>query len=133
MVPFGRPGAPQGAARDGPPRPQNVWPGRQRRVTDWETERTLWEVLFNRGRAEITSDPTSGIEAVGTVSNKSDIEQTELVLYAIARKGGKIVAAGRGLIPKLKVGGKTETYHIFFIGNPSGADVTVIAPPVNLK
>lgn len=82
---------------------------------------------------EIKEDPTSGIEAVGTAVNKSDIEQTDLVLYAIARKNGKIVAAGRGLIPKLKVGGKPESYHIFFIGNPTGADVTVIAPPVNLK
>jgi len=81
----------------------------------------------------VKNDPTSGIEATGFASNKSDIEQTDLVLYAIARKGGKIVAAGRGLIPKLKVGGKEESYHIFFIGNPTGADVTVIAPPVNLE
>ena len=82
---------------------------------------------------QIKVDPTSGIEATGTASNKSDIEQTDLVLYAIARKGGKIVAAGRGLIPKLKVGGKTETYHIFFIGNPTGAEISVIAPPVTLE
>ena len=82
---------------------------------------------------KIVSDPTSGLEATGTASNKSDIEQVDLVLYAIARKNGKIVAAGRGQIPRLKVGGKPETFHIFFIGNPTGADVTVIAPPVNLK
>ena len=81
----------------------------------------------------IKVDPTSGIEATGTASNKSDIEQTDLVLYAIASKNGKVVAAGRGLIPKLKVGGKPETYHIFFIGNPAGAEVTVIAPPVTLE
>ena len=55
------------------------------------------------------------------------------MLYAIATKNGKVVAAGRGLIPKLKVGGKPETYHIFFIGKPTGADVTVIAPPVTLE
>ena len=82
---------------------------------------------------ELVNDPTSGIEATGTASNKSDIEQVDLVLYAIARKNGKIVAAGRGQIPRLKVGGKTEIFHIFFIGNPTGAEVTVIAPPVNLK
>ncbi|HTU15453.1 MAG TPA: hypothetical protein VMF31_09660 [Solirubrobacterales bacterium] len=84
-------------------------------------------------KPEIVNDPTSGIEATGTVVNKSDIEQVDLVLYAIARKNGKIVAAGRGQIPRLKVGGKAETFHIFFIGNPTGAEVTVIAPPVNLK
>lgn len=82
---------------------------------------------------ELTNDPTSGIEATGTATNKSDIEQVDIVLYAIARKNGKIVAAGRGQIPRLKVGGKPETFHIFFIGNPTGAEVTVIAPPVNLK
>ena len=82
---------------------------------------------------ELVNDPTSGLEATGTASNKSGIEQVDLVLYAIARKNGKIVAAGRGQIPRLKVGGKKETFHIFFIGNPAGADVTVIAPPVNLE
>ena len=82
---------------------------------------------------EIKTDPTSGIEAVGTVTNKSDIEQIDIVLYAIARKGGKIVAAGRGQIANLKTDGKPASYHIFFIGNPTGADVTVVAPPVTLE
>jgi hypothetical protein len=35
-----------------------LWAGRRRRIADWDRERALWEVLFNRGRAEITSDPT---------------------------------------------------------------------------
>lgn len=82
---------------------------------------------------EIRTDPVSGIEASGTVTNKSDVEQTNLVLYAIARKNGKIVAAGRGMIPKLKADGKPASYHIFFIGNPTGADVSVVAPPVNFS
>lgn len=81
---------------------------------------------------ELNRDPSSGLEVTGTVTNKSDIEQTNLALYAIARKGGKIVAAGRGMVPKLKADGSPATYHIFFIGNPAGADVSVVAPPVNL-
>lgn len=81
---------------------------------------------------KLNKDPVSGLEVTGTVTNQSEIEQTNLVLYAIARKGGKIVAAGRGMIPKLKADGSPATYHIFFIGNPSGADISVIAPPVNL-
>jgi class 3 adenylate cyclase/tetratricopeptide (TPR) repeat protein len=32
--------------------------GRSLKIRDWEREREAWEVLFNRGRAEITSDPT---------------------------------------------------------------------------
>ena len=82
---------------------------------------------------ELVNDPTSGLEATGTASNKSEIEQVDLVLYAIARKNGKIVAAGRGQIANLKTSGKPASYHIFFIGNPTGADVTVVAPPVNLE
>jgi class 3 adenylate cyclase/tetratricopeptide (TPR) repeat protein len=31
---------------------------RSRTVTDWDREREVWQILFNRGRAEITSDPT---------------------------------------------------------------------------
>lgn len=84
-------------------------------------------------KPKIENDPASGLEATGTVRNRSGIEQTDLVLYAIARKGGEIVAAGRGMIARLKADGSPETFHIFFIGNLAGADVSVIAPPVNLK
>lgn len=82
---------------------------------------------------KLNQDPVSGLEATGTVVNKSGIEQSDLVLYAIARKNGKIVAAGRGMIAKLKTDGSPATYHIFFIGNPDGAKISVIAPPVNLS
>lgn len=82
---------------------------------------------------KLNRDPVSGLEVTGTVTNESDVEQSNLVLYAIARKGGKIVAAGRGMIAKLKTDGSPATYHIFFIGNPAGAEVSVIAPPVNFS
>jgi len=82
---------------------------------------------------KLNEDPVSGIEVTGNVINKSDVEQTNLTLFAVARKGGKIVAAGRGVIPKLKTDGTPASYHIFFIGNPTGADITVIAPPVNFS
>jgi len=84
-------------------------------------------------KPRLTRDPASGIEATGTVVNRSGIEQTDLVLHAIARRGGRIVAAGRGMVAKLKADGKPATFHIFFIGNPSGAEVSVIAPPVDLR
>lgn len=75
----------------------------------------------------------SGTKVSGTVTNKSHIDQTQLTLYAVARSGGRIVAAGRGAIKKLKVGTKASNYVIFFIGNPESGDVTVEAPPVNVK
>jgi hypothetical protein len=81
--------------------------------------------------AKLHGDVTSGIEAVGSVKNASQVEQQDLVLYCVARKDGRIVAAGRGGIPRLKVG-QTRGYHIFFIGDPRGAKLTVEAPPTVL-
>ena len=40
-------------------------------------------------------------------------------------KGNKVVAAGRGLIGRLKATTKPVNYHIYFIGDPAGAQVTV--------
>lgn len=77
----------------------------------------------------LENDPTSGINITGEVTNKSDIEQIDLLLYAVATKGGEVVAAGRGLIPKLKVGGKPEPYRIYFIGDPKGAEIETFALP----
>jgi hypothetical protein len=82
---------------------------------------------------KILNDPVSGVFATGKVTNRSSIEQTDLLIYAVATKGGKVVAAGRGLIPKLKADGKAETYNIYFIGDPQGADIEVLANPQNFE
>jgi hypothetical protein len=78
---------------------------------------------------KLKTDPYSGTEATGDVTNKSNIDQTRLTLFAVARKDGKVVAAGRGGIKRLPADGKPTEYHIYFIGDPRGADVTVTAPP----
>jgi hypothetical protein len=74
-------------------------------------------------------DPVSGTEATGQVVNRSGEDQRNLLLYAVARKGGKVVAAGRGIIARLKPTTKPVNYHIFFIGNPSRAQVAVTSFP----
>ncbi len=81
---------------------------------------------------KLVADPVSGLAAEGFVHNRSAILQRRLVLFAVARRGGKVVAAGRGGIEKLKAG-KKAAYQIFFIGNPKGAKVEVTAPPTVLK
>jgi hypothetical protein len=73
-----------------------------------------------------------GPQVIGTVTNKSKILQRKLVLFAVAKQGDRIVAAGRGLIKKVKPN-KPGNYVIFFIGDPQGGDVSVEAPPVALK
>jgi hypothetical protein len=50
----------------------------------------------------------------------------------VARRGPKVVAAGRSAIQRLRVG-KKGFYHVFFIGNPDGARLSVAAPPTVLQ
>ena len=76
-----------------------------------------------------TEDNPSGILARGKITNKSQIDQLKLVVYAVARSGGQVVAAGRGQFKNLKAGGNPGDYNIFFIGDPGGGEVTVTAPP----
>jgi hypothetical protein len=78
--------------------------------------------------AKLEVDAVSGIQASGTVTNQSDIQQIKVTLFAVAHKGNEIVAAGRGGIKVIKANGD-RPYHIFFIGNPKGAEVTVTVPP----
>ena len=75
----------------------------------------------------------SGVKVTGTVRDESKTDQDHLILFAVARQGGRIVAAGRGQIKKLKHAAKPAPYVIYFIGDPTGSDVTIQAPPTVLK
>jgi hypothetical protein len=66
-------------------------------------------------------------EAEGNVVNSSSVDQQELVVDAVARRAGKIVAAGRAVLATAG-GGTTTPFQVFFVGNPSGAKLEVSAP-----
>lgn len=72
---------------------------------------------------------TVGAEASesGSVANRSGVSQTNLVVYAIARRAGKIVAAGRAVLPEVEAG-TSVPFQIYFVGNPRGAQIEVSAP-----
>jgi hypothetical protein len=72
---------------------------------------------------KIEGDPVSGISATGDVVNKTGEDQRRLLLYVVARKGNRVVAAGRGAIEHLKPERKPIKYTIFFVGDPSGAEL----------
>lgn len=72
---------------------------------------------------EINGDPVSGVSATGDVVNKTGTDQRRLLLYVVARKGSRVVAAGRGAIEHLKPELKALKYTIFFIGDPTGAEL----------
>lgn len=74
---------------------------------------------------KIEGDPYSGLLAGGNVENESGEDLERLLLYAVATKGGRIVAAGRGAIEPFKAKPKPVPYNIYFIGDPSGAEVKV--------
>jgi hypothetical protein len=79
---------------------------------------------------QVVTDPVSGVEATGSVTNSSGQDLKNVYFYAVAREGNQVVAAGRGEIQHLKADPKQPPkYHIFFIGDPKGAQVTVTAAP----
>ena len=75
----------------------------------------------------------SGIKVTGIVKSESKLDQSHLILFAVARQGSRIVAAGRGQIKKLKDEAKPAPYVIYFIGDPTGSDVTIQAPPTTFE
>lgn len=82
--------------------------------------------------AELSYDDVSGWTAVGNVHNASGVPQQRLVLFATARRAGKIVAAGRAIITRLRPG-KSARFHAYFIGNPHGAQLAITAPPSTIS
>ena len=76
----------------------------------------------------LEGDPASGIAATGKVTNRSAVEQRRLVVFAVALRGRRVVAAGRSIVPRLKPG-KSARFTAFFIGDPRGASLRVAAPP----
>jgi hypothetical protein len=76
---------------------------------------------------ELREDP-DGTSLTGFVANKSDIEQKDLVIFAVGYRDGKVVAAGRGQVPRVKPQARSR-FNIFFIGNPKGARIELDVPP----
>ncbi len=64
----------------------------------------------------------------GSVANHSQTAQQNLVVYATARRAGKIVAAGRAVLPEVPAQGTNVPFQIYFVGNPSGAQISTSAP-----
>jgi hypothetical protein len=58
--------------------------------------------------------------ASGTLVNRSSIAQREVVVYAVARRGARVVAAGRAVLPDVRAGASVP-FQLFFIGDPKGA------------
>jgi hypothetical protein len=71
------------------------------------------------------SPGTSTLE--GAVRNPSSTAQPELVIDAVARRGGRVVAAGRAVLASLEAGASTP-FQVFFVGSAASAQLEVSAP-----
>jgi hypothetical protein len=80
----------------------------------------------------LIEDPTNGAGAAGTVRNRSSIAQRNLVVFAVARQAGRIVAAGRAVVPELTARAATP-FQLFFVGDPRGARLQISAPPTTFR
>ncbi|MDQ3722634.1 MAG: hypothetical protein M3376_06110 [Actinomycetota bacterium] len=84
-------------------------------------------------KVRLENDEVDGATAVGMVYNDSTVVQNRLVIFAVARRGSKIVAAGRAVVPKLKPGPKGARFTLFFVGDPGRAKLSVTAPAVSFR
>jgi len=76
-----------------------------------------------------------GSSVTGVIRNRSRVVQKRLTVYGVARRGDRVVAAGRAVIDRLDPDptSKPVRFTIYFIGDPTGARLDVFAPPVSLS
>lgn len=84
---------------------------------------------FTISEPKLEGDPYSGVVAGGNVENESGEKVDRLLIYAVARQGDEVLAAGRGAIEKIKPEPKPLPYNVYFIGDPGGGDVEMTAFP----
>jgi hypothetical protein len=66
----------------------------------------------------LIEDPSNGLGAAGTVRSPST--RHHLVVFALARRGGRIVAAGRAVLSDVPAH-QSVPFQAFLVGEPKGA------------
>jgi hypothetical protein len=100
------------------------------RVGEGEVAKGAVPELVVQG-AHLGEEATSGPVVEGSVVNHSHTSQRQLVVYALARRGAAVVAAGRSVLPEVTAGASTR-FQVYFIGDPHGAQLQLSAPPTTL-
>jgi hypothetical protein len=70
--------------------------------------------------AHLTGESSSGAEVEGEVVNHSATAQQDVIVYALARRGARIVAAGRSVLAQVPGSGASTHFQVYFIGDPTG-------------
>ncbi len=74
----------------------------------------------------------AGAGAAGTVRNRSSIAQQSLVVYGLALRGRRIVAAGRAIVPEVAAGASVP-FQAPLVGAPAGARLEASAPATTFE
>jgi hypothetical protein len=74
-----------------------------------------------------TEGAAAGPGVAATASNNGRAAQQSLAVFAVARRSGQIVAAGRAVIPELAAGASAP-FQLFFVGSAKGAQLRLLAP-----
>lgn len=78
-----------------------------------------------------TKDDVSGAFLGGVVRSRGKTVLKKVPVYAVALKGGEVVAAGRSIVEQVdpEPVKKPAVFRIYFVGDPKGADIDVRAHP----
>ncbi|HUH80679.1 MAG TPA: hypothetical protein VLZ06_05065 [Solirubrobacteraceae bacterium] len=80
--------------------------------------------------AHVSEQNASGGTVEGTVSNPTATVEQEVVVYGVARRGGRVTAAGRAVLTEVPAHGASHM-QLFLIGDPSGAKLQLSAAPTS--
>jgi hypothetical protein len=78
------------------------------------------------------SNSFPGAHVSVTVENHSAVAQTELAVYAVVLAGGRVVGAGRGIIPALAAGASAPVL-VPIVGTVDGSTISLTVPPTDLR
>jgi hypothetical protein len=75
--------------------------------------------------ATLGSEEVAGPYISGSAINRSGAAQHNLPIFAVALRGGRVVAAGRALVPSLAASGagSRASFRIYLVGSPAGARI----------
>ncbi len=67
-----------------------------------------------------------------TVENRSAVGQSQLPVYAVALRGGRVIGAGRGIVPALAAGSSAQVL-VPIVGAVAGSTISLTVPPTGLR
>lgn len=72
----------------------------------------------------------AGPYLAGEVVNHTGFAQRNMPIFAVALRGGRVVAGGRALVPNLPVSAAKPTgFRIYLVGSPAGAHIELTPVP----